>query len=190
MNACPHKYGCCGNYLLAWNVAQMSVIPSLFASYSPRSVHASFCGRHDRFYRCDCQRTLVKISESLRKMKVCLSNVPFFLLPSGYTQPLGQQNVNESLYFISPFFGLVVNIYCLQIVSFLNNFIVYEFITALLFSVFCTTYFGNAAFCSVIFQPCKVSHNLYCRYSSCVLMYIGAVLSSCCCSLEQHLNTF
>lgn len=41
MNACPQKYGCCGNYLLAWNVAQMSVIPSLFASYSPRSVRVS-----------------------------------------------------------------------------------------------------------------------------------------------------
>lgn len=42
MKAYPHMYGCCGNYLLAWNVAQMSVIPSLFASYSPRSVHALF----------------------------------------------------------------------------------------------------------------------------------------------------
>lgn len=41
MNACSHKHGCSGNYLLAWDVAQMSaVIPSIWLAYhSPRSVH-------------------------------------------------------------------------------------------------------------------------------------------------------
>lgn len=52
MNACPHKHGCTGNYLLAWNVAQMSAIPSIsLASYSPRSVYISFfsyCLKHGK----------------------------------------------------------------------------------------------------------------------------------------------
>lgn len=120
----------------------------------------------------------------------------FFLLSFWqHVQPLGQQNVNESpFYFISLFYWFSWKhlFWCLlQILSFPNKcYCLWYLITALLLIIFCVTYFGSAAFCSVIFQPCKGSHNLYCRYSSCVLMYIGAVLSSCCCSLEQCLNIF